>query len=232
MRKAKLLRKSHRYLGLILGIQFLMWTISGLYFSWTDLDDIHGDGFKNLEHQANFHQNLIAFSALDIAKGIQKIELREINQEPYYWINNEKLFNATTGVVKKGVTEKEAISIAQEYMQASLKVKEVELIKELGKHHEYRNKPLPVYVITFEGSDKVKAYVSQKDGRFVTLRHERWRWFDFLWMLHTMDYEGRDNFNTFLLRFFSLFGLMTILSGFVLWFISSPTLRKLKRKAK
>lgn len=232
MKKLKLLRKTHRYLGLILGIQFLMWTISGLYFSWTDLDDIHGDGFKNLEQQANFHQDLIALSALDIAKGIQKIELREINQEPYYWINNEKLFHVKTGVVKKGITEKEAIAIAQIHMQASLKVKQVDLLKEIGKHHEYRNKPLPVYVITFEGSDKVKAYVSQKDGRFVTIRHERWRWFDFLWMLHTMNYEGRDNFNTFLLRFFSFFGLITILSGFVLWFISSPTLRKLKRKMK
>ena len=33
------IRKTHRYLGLFLGIQFLMWTISGLYFSWTDIDD-------------------------------------------------------------------------------------------------------------------------------------------------------------------------------------------------
>ena len=39
-------RKAHRYLGLFLGIQFLFWTISGLYFSWTNLDEIHGDQFK------------------------------------------------------------------------------------------------------------------------------------------------------------------------------------------
>lgn len=37
------IRRTHRYLGLILGIQFLFWTISGLYFSWTDIDEIHGD---------------------------------------------------------------------------------------------------------------------------------------------------------------------------------------------
>ena len=39
------IRKIHRYLGLIIGIQFLIWTISGLYFSWTNLDEIHGDQF-------------------------------------------------------------------------------------------------------------------------------------------------------------------------------------------
>ena len=40
------IRKAHRYLGIFLGIQFLMWTISGMYFSWTDIDEIHGDHFK------------------------------------------------------------------------------------------------------------------------------------------------------------------------------------------
>ena len=38
-------RKSHRYLGLVIGIQFIFWTVGGLYFSWTDIDEIHGDQF-------------------------------------------------------------------------------------------------------------------------------------------------------------------------------------------
>ena len=37
------IRKAHRYLGVLLGLQFLLWTISGLYFSWTNIDEIHGD---------------------------------------------------------------------------------------------------------------------------------------------------------------------------------------------
>ena len=49
-------------------------------------------------------------------------------------------------------------------------------------------------------------------------------------MTHTMDYNTRDDFNTTLLRAFSLMGLVTVLSGFVLWYISSPTLRRWKRK--
>ena len=31
------IRKTHRYLGVFIGLQFLAWTVSGLYFSWTDL---------------------------------------------------------------------------------------------------------------------------------------------------------------------------------------------------
>ena len=40
------IRTIHKYLGLIIGVQFLLWTISGLYFSWTDIDEIHGDNFR------------------------------------------------------------------------------------------------------------------------------------------------------------------------------------------
>lgn len=43
------IRKAHRYLGIFLGIQFLMWTLSGMYFSWSDIDEIHGDHFKKTQ---------------------------------------------------------------------------------------------------------------------------------------------------------------------------------------
>ena len=37
------LRRLHRFMGVTIGIQFLLWTIGGLYFSWSDMDEIHGD---------------------------------------------------------------------------------------------------------------------------------------------------------------------------------------------
>jgi hypothetical protein len=40
-----------------------------------------------------------------------------------------------------------------------------------------------------------------------------------------MDYKGRDNFGNILLRAFSIFGLVTVLSGFLLYFTSSKRFR-------
>jgi len=85
------IRKTHRYLGLFLGIQFLFWTISGLYFSWTNIDDIHGDHFKNLDYQPQAFSNLISPSNLNISEGVNTIELRDIDNTPYYWVNKEQL---------------------------------------------------------------------------------------------------------------------------------------------
>lgn len=228
---AQIIRKSHRYLGIFLGIQFLFWTISGLYFSWTNIDEIHGDQFKKEPPQKTF-EKLISPSEIQTNEKIHTLDLRTIEDTPYYWINKQQLFNAYTGISKEHITEEEALSIAKDYLVADLKVASITRIESVDKHHEYREKLLPAYVISYDHNDALKAYISVKDGKFQTVRHRSWRWFDFLWMTHTMDYEGRDNFNTLVLRAFSLLGLITVLSGFTLWFISSPTIRKLKKKKK
>ncbi len=231
-KKAKWVRKSHRYLGIFLGLQFLMWTISGLYFSWTNIDDIHGDHFRKTGIVATSFSNLISPSNLKPAVGIESIEFREISKEPYYWVNKKQLYNAQTGELKNGISKEEALDISGKYIVSGMTVKDVQRIDSVGSQHEYRKKLLPAYVISYQNPDNLKVYVSLNDGALQTVRHRDWRWFDFLWMTHTMDYEGRDNMNNIVLRIFSVLGLITVLSGFLLWFITSPTIRKLGRKIK
>ena len=220
------IRKAHRYLGLFLGIQFLLWTISGLYFSWTNIDEIRGEHLINKNVKLKDFSELISPSKLN-ESNIKSIELRNISGVPYYWINNANLYNAYTGNLKQRITKKEAVDIAKQSLVKGLEIKSINYISTVDKHHEYRNKLLPAYVISFKDSRNIKAYVSSLDGKFQTVRHRNWRWFDFLWMAHTMDYESRDNFNNTLIRIFSLLGLITVLSGFTLWVTSSPTIRKI-----
>ena len=220
------IRRVHRYLGLFLGLQFLMWTISGLYFSWTNLDEIHGDQFKNLNYQPIAFDSLISPSSINHYEAINKIEIRDIKKEPYFLINDSFLYNARTGKLKNKISQEDAIYIANNHMKEGLEISSIETIYETGKHHEYREKLLPAYVINYKSNKNIKAYISIENAKFQTVRHRDWRWFDFLWMTHTMDYEGRDDFNNNVLRIFSLLGLITVMSGFSLWFVSSPTIRK------
>ena len=220
------IRRVHRYLGLFLGLQFLMWTISGLYFSWTNLDEIHGNQFKNLNYQPIAFDSLISPSSINHYEAINKIEIRDIKKEPYFLINDSFLYNARTGKLKNKISQEDAIYIANNHMKEGLEISSIETIYETGKHHEYREKLLPAYVINYKSNENIKAYISIENAKFQTVRHRDWRWFDFLWMTHTMDYEGRDDFNNTILRIFSLLGLITVMSGFSLWFVSSPTVRK------
>lgn len=219
------IRKTHRYLGLFLGVQFLMWTISGLYFSWTDIDEIHGDHFRSESKQKVF-TNLAGISELSFSQPVESLVLTDLLGEPYYFVNESTLIHARSGEIKTGVSKEEAVAIARENLRDDLIPIGVSIIETTDTHHEYRGKKLPAYQISFDSKEKVTAYISVIDGSFQTVRHRNWRWFDFLWMTHTMDYQTRDDFNTLLLRSFSLLGLITVLSGFVLWGISSPTLRR------
>jgi PepSY-associated transmembrane protein len=232
------IRKIHRYLGVFLGIQFLMWTISGLYFSWTDIDEIHGDQFLNGKILKTTFSNLISPVELGSNEEIASLELLNIADKPYYWINKSKLFNAKTGDAKNGITKAEALYIAEKRMKNDLKVASIDLLTETSNHHEFRQRKdkdlgkLPAYVVSYSNDEALKAYISFNDGKFQTVRHRNWRIFDFLWMTHTMDYEGRDDFNNILLRTFSILGLITVLSGFLLWYISSSSVRKILKPKK
>lgn len=226
------IRKAHRYLGIFIGIQFIMWTVSGLYFSWTDLDEIHGDHFKKEEPVHSSFANLKSPTELHPEMEVASVKLQEISGQPFYYVNENVLMDARNGEIIEEINSKQALDIASRYMKEDLKVSGIERITETGKHHEYRERLLPAWVISYDSDENLKAYVGALTGNFNTVRHRDWRWFDFLWMTHTMDYEGRDDFNNLLLRSFSLLGLITVLSGFLLWYVSSPTVRKILKPVK
>lgn len=231
-------RRTHRYLGVLLGIQFLLWTISGLYFSWTNIDEIHGDlQHKHPPHLSaafNFISPGIVLNSLtEKADSIHQIEVVNIMQKPFYFIRyfsnknfKSVLADAETGAIKQLITKEEAVKIAAENFEGQPILKSTEYITTVGSHNEYREKPLPAWKILFEHESNTNIYVAAQSGKVETFRNEKWRTFDLLWMFHTMDYNGRDNINNWVLRAFSIFGIITILSGFLLFFISTKWFRK------
>jgi len=48
---------------------------------------------------------------------------------------------------------------------------------------------------TYDDDAGTRLYFSAADGTLVAVRTDAWRLKDFFWMLHTMDYRGRDDFN-------------------------------------
>ena len=227
-RTARRIRKWHRYLGLIIGIQFLFWTVSGLYFSWTNIDEIHGDPFLRTPPVTTSFTALYPIDSIHLP--IQELELIGVGKTPYYWINDSLLVNANNGMVQKEITLEQVREVVQHYVDPNLRIQQITRIESTDAHHEYRGRPLPAYAVQFDHPEGVTAYIAAESGKFQRIRHRSWRWFDFLWMTHTMDYQGRDDFNNLLLRIFSFFGVVTVCSGFLLWGVSSPTLRKWRTK--
>ncbi len=230
----KLIRKYHRYLGVFFGVQFLFWTLGGLYFSWTNIKEIRGDNIRRAEPSLKINQSKISLSSiinelknkdgLDSVKSVQLVDILGTSyfQISYYNQGNlaHRLVNINTGLIKSTISKKEAILIAQSRLNVNATPSSVALITNTNGHHEYREKPLPAYAVKFEGNIHTTVYVAANLGTVQTLRNNKWRIFDFLWMLHVMDYENRDNINNWILRIFSILGLVTIASGFILYFLT------------
>lgn len=239
------LRKAHRYLGFCIGIQFLLWTLGGLYFSWTQIEEVRGEHLRKKPETFKIDGNLISPQIIidkirqtENVAGVTKIQLIDILGKPFYEIKFQAgdkqkamIANAFDGGIRPNVTKEEAEQIAAAALVNPLKIKETLYLTEgnVGGHHEYRSGALPVWAINFESSDNLVVYVIAENGQIASFRTNEWRVFDFLWMLHTMDYNERDNINNYMLRAFSIFGIITILSGFLLFFVSSPTVRKIFR---
>ena len=227
-------RRVHRYLGVFIGVQFLLWTIGGLYFSWTDLDKVHGDhllaaapqipGDVRLASPATVLATLRAGG--QPVDSIASLELAQVLGAPVYrvrfWSSGERhtrLADAATGQLRPALSRDEAVRAAQARFAGRSAVREVEYLTaaNVGTHHEYREQPLPAWAVSFNHPSRATVYVPAEMGVVQRVRNDEWRVFDFLWMLHTMDYQGRDNFNNLLLRAFSVLGLLTIGSGFLLF---------------
>ena len=229
--KLKYIKFLHRWLGLFASIQLLLWTLSGLFFTIPDIKDVRGDQYRvwetTNEAQRLNHENLFAMSTL--------LKNLDINKEQDYnillkrradtWVyqvkssNQISNYDAISGERLFFITPDEASLIVTR--ETNLLPKKVELINDRKSGSEYRGRDLPLYRVFVEKPQKGMVYVDPNTGEIAAIRTRLWRTFDFLWSLHIMDYKERDDFSHWLIRIFAFIGLMTIVSGMLLWYYTS-----------
>jgi hypothetical protein len=175
------LRKSHRYLGLFIGIQFFLWNAGGLYFSWTNLDEIHGDFQRKPAPRLAADMQLVspaeAFSAIKRDQPMDSVtSMRLINvlQKPVYQIgftssshqehHQIAMVDAQSGNILRPLTQEQAIALATERFVGEPDVASVEYLSNTNDHHEYRNGPLPAWAVSFDHPTNITVYVAAEHG--------------------------------------------------------------------
>jgi len=85
---------------------------------------------------------------------------------------------------------------------------------------------MPLWRVRFEQPESLNLYLDPWTGEMVARRTDRWRVFDFFWMLHIMDFDEREDFNHPLLQIAAALGLIIALSGVVLWALTTRLFRR------
>lgn len=242
--KARRWRKIHRFLGLAIGVQLFLWTLSGLIFSWNSIDKVRGEHLvqqPQIFDMANFKCadiNMVLNQCVEAGDKVVSVLLRMLIDRPVYELEVESegqrrhlLVDARSLNRISPITAELATDIARADFAPNVPVRLIEKIDSTDAWSEYRGKELPAFRIEMKHDSNTVIYISANRGVVTARRNDRWRVFDFFWMLHTMDYQSRDNFNHLLLKAISAFGLLTVLSGFVLWAGTSRLFRRTKNRS-
>ncbi len=235
-----LFRRIHKWLALIIGVQLVLWTLSGFLMSYVPIEEVHGDHlWHKTAKAAPINRTEVTFTARDLmarneGREITNIRLFSRNGAAAYEVkfpDGVEFIDAKNGQPLKPVTRAQAIVIATKAYRWTGKYLSIEYVTDPEEYGEIRGRPLPIWKVNFDDDVNSSLYVSPDLARVITVRSDIWRQFDFFWMLHIMDYDERSDFNSLLLIFAASLGLFTSLSGIFLIFyaFSKKDFRWLKR---
>jgi uncharacterized iron-regulated membrane protein len=226
MTRAQLARMLHKWLALIVGIQALLWVASGFYMVVVDLDFIHGDPLvRNLTTAPPLQPSSWVPIRTLVARypGIEHIRVKGLPglAHALYEVKSGSgivLVDAVTGTQLSPLPRERVAQLARAYYAGTGALAGLDLLVD-DPPLEIR-RPLPLWRADFDDGLQTSLYIHPASGELVTRRHRLWRWFDFLFMLHIMDYKERENVNNALLRVATGVGLTLAASGLWLLYFS------------
>jgi Na(+)-translocating NADH:ubiquinone oxidoreductase F subunit len=125
------------------------------------------------------------------------------------------LINATNGSVIR-FDKRDAERLARQDFVGEGDIVSIE--SGVAPDQETRTRQGPYWRVNFSDKANSSLYISTATGRILDRRNSYWRVFDFFWMLHIMDYSGRQDFNNPLIIIVALISIWLGLSGFILLF--------------
>lgn len=226
MNKQKLYRysrKIHKWVGLFIVIQVLFWITGGLIMSSIPLDKVHG---KHLHTKLTPKE----VSVTDYRKSLDSIiennehnpisiKFYRVNNEPVYEIQDKSAsyyYSGITGNHLELLTQVQIEEFARKYFTGNEPVNSSEMIKKIPL--EASKLKEPAWRISFDDFINTTFYIHPYNGHLLVVRSDIWRLFDFVWMLHIMDYDTRNDFNNPLLITFAASALVFTISGIILLF--------------
>ncbi|MCA1767930.1 MAG: PepSY domain-containing protein [Idiomarina sp.] len=225
----------HRWLSLIVGLQLVIWSISGAYMVFFDLSFIHGDHLVKKLEQPIAKNTLTSPISWVLEQNPEATSVRLMQQwvggslQTVYRVeSNAGIELLTSDSLEPVKLDRMDIGyIARQHYTGSEKTKaQVSFIDEKAPD-ELNPALLPVWRVDFNDLGDSTLYFSAATGELVTKRHDFWRLFDFFWMLHIMDYQDRVDIETWWLKAFSIASILFLISGgALLYFHFRPRRRK------
>jgi len=235
MKPSRFSRSLHKWLTLFVGLQLLVWAVTGFYMVAIDLDFIHGDPLvHNLRTPLDRTTTVVPVAQL--AGRYPQITLVSLHSlpalsTPVYELTaagRSVLVDAADGHQLSPLSAGMIRQLARSYYAGSGELSAVQLL-EHEVPMEVRGRAPPLWRADFDDWLQTTLYLQPDTGALVARRHRWWRVYDFLWMLHIMDYGERETATGVVPRIVTLLATVTVLSGAWLLYFSFWRPRTVRR---
>ncbi|MCC5880036.1 MAG: PepSY domain-containing protein [Idiomarina sp.] len=217
-------RTWHRWLGIIVGVQMVIWAISGAYMVIIQLPFIHGEHLTQDADGDIRDASLVTRLPAVLDRYPQAIQVQLVNRlidgEPrdlaqLHSDTGKFLVDVNTlAPVELTANDIEALAAAY-YAKGEPNIKGVKYIEE-APPSELNERFLPIWQVNFDDFGRTSLYLHPQTGEMTVRRHDFWRGFDIMWMLHIMDYKDRVDITTWWLRAFIFATFAFLFTGTVL----------------
>lgn len=210
-----LLRKYHIWLGWLLALPFLFWTVSGLVMVAKPIEEVRG---KDLIGEAPVLPSGISPISPQIGpRPIAMLILEQRADGPKWLIHyadgGHRLADAATGRLLPPLTAAQAVALLNSRYTGEARVTAVERTSADNPPIDLRRK-IEAWRITM--SDGTRFYVSVATGEIIAHRTAFWRFYDWMWGLHIMDLKTREDTHNPLIIGFSIAALITTILAIAL----------------
>jgi hypothetical protein len=228
VRTRQTLRRWHIWLGWIIGIPFLIWTVSGLVMVAKPIEKVRGEGL--LGEAPGLPSGFVPVPPAIGPRPVSTLKLEQRADGPRWIVTYgdgaSRLADAATGRLLPPLSAADAARAVEARFAGTAKVLGVDRISGDKPPIEYR-RAVDAWRLTM--SDGTRFYVAAATGEILARRTGWWRIYDFMWGLHIMDLATREDAHNPLLIGFAIVSLVTTLLAIALL---PMTLRRRRKKEK
>ena len=188
------LRRWHVWLGWLIAIPMLFWTVSGLVMVAKPIGEVRGEDLIAAPPPINLSQPLVAPRIEGRAVRSLKLEPRAegLRWQVEFMDGEKRLADPATGALLPRLGPAEATRELMARYAGKAKVVETSRIEADAPPLELRRAMNGWRVATDDGAH---FYVDGGSGEIIARRTRWWRFYDFMWGLHIMDLQGREETN-------------------------------------
>jgi hypothetical protein len=212
--------KWHIWLGWLAGVPLVLWCLSGLVMVAKPIEEVRGDHLRRevtpiaLPAGTDIAVRLPADRSRPVVAVATRVEEGRVITRLTYADDTVERFDAD-GRKLAPLSDVEARLLVAKRVVGGDQVRDVRLTDADDPPLDFRQ-PIAAWQVTL--ADGTHVYVGRDSGEIAALRTRWWRVFDFMWGIHIMDLQTREDTHHPILILFAVLALVSSVLGTTLLF--------------